>query len=252
MPILKFDIDTDKITENFGNLKNQLKQELTDAVGSLASMTHAKTLELARDKLSSLAQTYMDNVEFSNPAENFWVVSLKEPALWIEEGRKSGFMQELLDGKSAKVNKKGEKYAIIPFEHSKNPTQQSPKAQQLANEIRDVMKAKGINWKKIEYNADGSPRVGRLHQFNVESARLKPEHKGPATHGVAVYQTRGKNGNVRRDVLTFRIIHQKHKGEGLWIHPGRAGDRLMDQALTWAMSEWEQKILPAILNKYGE
>lgn len=252
MADLKFDIDVEAIVENFGNMKDQLTKEITESVGNLASMTHAKTLELARDKLSSLSQMYMDNVEFSNPMENFWVVTLKEPAMWIEEGRKSGFMEELLNGKSGKVNQKGERYAVIPFQHNKNPSQQSGKARELADQIKKAMRNKGLNWKKIERNEDGSPRVGMLHRFNVESARLKPEHKSSPTQGVAVYQTKDKAGNVRRDVLTFRVIHQKHRNEGLWNHPGRAGEQLMDQALQWAMDEWERNILPAVLNKYTD
>ena len=132
-----------------------MARELTDkkeakGPGGRPTTYNKEVLELARDELKSLSRMYMDNVEFSNPAPNFWVVTLKEPAMWIEEGRKSGFMQELLDGKSSKVSKEGKKYAVIPFEHSKKPTEQSFKAQQLANQIKDVMKQKGLNWQKIE------------------------------------------------------------------------------------------------------
>jgi hypothetical protein len=161
-------------------------------------------------------------------------------------------MEELLNGKSGKTNKKGEKYAVIPFKHNIAPTRQSQQAQKLAGEIRKVVEQKGLKWKKIERNSDGSPRVGKLHQFNVESARLKEHHKGPATYNVAIYQTKDKAGNVRRDVMTFRIIHQKHKNEGLWIHPGKAGEKLMDEALQWAMNYWETNLLPKILEKYGD
>lgn len=252
MSNLKFEVDIEEITKNFEDLKTQLTKELTEAVGGLASMTHAKTLELARDKLKSLAQMYQENVEFSNPMENFWIVTLKEPALWIEDGRKSGFMQELLDGKSAKTNKKGEKYAIIPFKHNQNPTRQSPQAKMLAEQIKKEMKSRGIYWKKIENDASGSPRIGKIHSFNISSGRLKETHKTEPLRGVAVYQTRDKNNNVRKDVLTFRIIHEKHRNEGLWIHPGRAGDKIMDEAFDWAMKEWENSVLPAVLEKYGE
>lgn len=192
----------------------------------------------------------MDNVEYEKVEDGLWVVTLKEPAMWIEEGRKSGFMEELLDGKSSRTNKKGEKYAIIPFEHSKNPTEQSPKAQQLANQIKEELKSRNINWKKIEKNKDGSPRLGLLHKINIDNPRLKEAHKSSPTKGIAVYQRKDSSGNVRRDVMTFRIIHEKHRNEGLWIHPGREGDKLMDKAFDWAVDAWDREILPQILAKF--
>lgn len=250
MKDLIFEIDLKDIEKIVNGYKKSLQDDVVRSAESLASMTHAKTLELAKEELSSSYKLYSDNVEFSNPSPNFWVVTLKSPALWIEEGRKSGFMEELLKGKSSKLNKKGERYAVIPFEHSKNPTEQSPQAQLLANQIKEHFKKQGINWKKIERNKDGSPRLGKLHSFNINNPRLKPQHKTSPTHGVSVYQTKTKDGNVRRDVLTFRIITEKHKNENLWIHPGRKGNKILDKAFEWAEKTWENEILPSILDKY--
>jgi hypothetical protein len=250
---LKFDIDIVTLSSQLNGLKKDVQDDLTKGVENLANMTHAKTLELATSELSSLSKLYKDNVEFSNPAKGFWVVTLKEPALWIEEGRKAGFMEELLNGKSARTGKNG-KYAIIPFHHNKNPTEQSAKAYDLAQEIKYELKKQGVNWKKIEYNQDGSPRLGLLHRFNLETARpvdaQKDIHKNPLTKGVAVYQRKDESGKVRKDVMTFRVISEKHKNEGLWIHPGRQGDKLMNKAFEWAVSTWERDILPAIFAKY--
>lgn len=251
MSILKFNINTDEIAQAIDATKEQIKKDLQRSVGNLAEMTHAKTLELARDELGSLSQTYMDNVEFSNPSPNFWVVTLKAPAMWIEDGRKSGFMEELLNGKSSKTSMEGKKYAVIPFQHNVNPSQQSPNAKNIANEIKSEFKRRGLNWKKIERDASGSPRVGKLHSFNLESARLKDIHKTPVTYGVTVYQNKQKDGSVKRDVMTFRIIHEDHKSEGLWNHPGRQGNKLFDKAFDWAMNTWEKDILPAMLEKYN-
>jgi len=249
MADLDFYIDIDNITKKFSDIKDELEKELKQSAENLASMTHAKTMELATENLGSLSKLYKDNLEFSNPMDNFWVVTLKEPALWVEEGRKSGFMQELLDGKSAKMGKNG-KYAVIPFRHNKNPSEQSEQARNLANEIKSFLRKKNINWRKIETDSEGSPRIGKLHSFDIDSPRLKEKHKTPATYGVSVYQRRDVAGNVQKDVVTFRVISEKHRGEGLWIHPGRAGDKLMDKALDWAMDQWDREVLPAILNKY--
>jgi len=214
MANLIFEIDPKDITDKITAIKDTTENDVIKSVEHLAAMTHAKAHELARDHLSSLSQTYTDNLEFSNPSENLWIVILKNPAMWIEEGRKSGFMEELLNGKSSKTNKKGEKYAIIPFKHNANPTQQSPKAQALANEIKNEFKKRGIPWRNLEKDARGDPKIGKLHRFNVDSARLSDKHKSPATHGVAVYQTKNDKGQVRKDIMTFRIIHEKHREEG--------------------------------------
>ena len=250
---LKFDIDVETLSKQMDGLKKDIQSDLTKGVENLANMTHARTLELATEELTSLAKLYKDNVEFSNPAPNFWVVTLKEPALWIEEGRKSGFMEELLNGKSARTGKNG-KYAVIPFQHNVNPTEQSPKAYDLAQEIKYELKKKGVSWKKIEYSADGSPRLGLLHRFDFETARpvdaQKTKHKNPLTKGVAVYQRKDESGQVRKDVMTFRVITEKHKEEGLWNHPGRQGNKILDKAFEWAVGTWEKDILPAIFSKY--
>lgn len=252
MSDLKFEIDVNSLASEFGEIKKEVAADLKKAVGGLASMTHAKTLELATQELGSLQKMYKDNLSFQQLEENLWVVSLDEKALFIEEGRKSGFMEELLNGKSSKTNSQGEKYAVIPFEHSKNPSEQSSRAQQLTNMIKSELKERGINYRKPEYNADGSPKLGLIKRFDVESAKLKESHKDQPLKGVAIYQRMDKNtGKVRRDVMTFRVITERHREEGRWIHPGRPGDKLMDKAFEWSMQIWENQILPEVLNKYS-
>lgn len=253
MSNLKFHIDIDRLAKQFDTLKESVKTDLTKGVENLANMTHARVLELAGEELTSLQKLYKDNVEFSNPSEGFWIVTLKEPALWIEDGRKAGFMEELLNGKSSRMGKNG-KYAIIPFKHNKNPSDQSTKTHDLAQEIKYALQKKGINWKKLEMNEDGSPRLGLLHRFDLETARplaAKESHKHSLTKGVAVYQRKDAEGNTKRDVMTFRVISEKSRNEGAWVHPGRQGNKLMDKAMSWAISAWERDILPAIFAKYN-
>lgn len=257
MSDLFYDIDVKGIAKKFKNIQKDVENELQEAGANLANMTHAKLLELATDDLKSLSEKYKENIEpVVEVDKGIWVITLKQEAMWIEEGRKSGFMEELLNNVKPgstppKMGKNG-KYRVIPFVHNKNPTQQSTKAQALADQIRESLKQRGISWKKIERNEDGSPRLGKLHSFNLESARLKPIHKSEPLQGVAVYQSKGKDGNVRRDVMTFRVISEKHRSEGLWVHPGMEGKKLMDKAFDWAIDAWERQILPNILGKYSE
>lgn len=251
MSNLKFDIDIDSIVSSFGEKKKSLEKDLKQSVGALATMTHSKTMELATSELGSLSKMYKDGLSFEQVDKNLWVVSLDEKLLWIEEGRKSGFMEELLNGKSSKTNSMGERYAVIPFEHSKNPSEQSSKAKELSEQIQSELKSKNIPYKKIEYNSDGSPKLGLIHRFNVDSPKLRESHKDSPLKGVAIYQRKNsETGKVQRDVMTFRVITERHKEEGKWIHPGRQGDKLMDKAFEWAMREWDTKILPEVLKKY--
>lgn len=256
MPNFRIAIDIKEITKELDDFKKEVEREVIQGVKSLAHMTHAKLRELARDELGSLNKKYQEAIEFINPEDNMWIVNLKEEAMFVEEGRKSGFMSELLDGKSSKTSKEGKKYAIIPFEHSKGPSEQSSQARKLTDEIKTFLKRKNVNWQKIEYGADGSPRIGLLHRFDIPSARSKgkltPKSRDPLLKGVAIYQTKTESGNVRRDVMTFRVIHEDHKEEGKWVHPGMEGKKLMDKVYEWALKEWDSTILPSILQEYDK
>lgn len=249
MSQLDFNINIEEISSKLNGIKKDIERDLKTSIENLATMTHAKTLELATSELKSLAQTYTDNLAFNSPTANLWIISLKEPALWIEEGRKSGFMEELLNGKSSHVGKHG-RYAVIPFSHNPQGNVQSDNARMISGIIKRALQKEKIYIRKIERTPEGSPRVGLLHKLDVETPILKSHHKYPVTYGVRVYQNVEKSGRVRKDILTFRTITEKHKQEGLWMHPGRKGSKFMDQALEWAINEWQREVLPSILKKY--
>ncbi|MDD5650672.1 MAG: hypothetical protein PHF86_09685 [Candidatus Nanoarchaeia archaeon] len=255
MANLIFDIDIEDIKKQIEDTGKSLKKDLINGVEKLAVMTHAKVMEFAKDNLHSSAKTYMDNVAFDQISENMWIVTLKEPALWIEEGMRGGFMKWLLEDKNGKgqvkTNKKGEKYRVIPFEHSKAPAEQTANARELTDAIKKEFKKQNIPFKRIETTPEGSPRIGKLHTINIESARPSKSAKTPALSGVTVYQSKDKNtGKVRRDIFTFRVISEKHEKEGLWVHPGKEAKKFMDKAFDWCMNTWEKEILPTILEKY--
>ncbi|HLD91707.1 MAG TPA: hypothetical protein VI911_11970 [Patescibacteria group bacterium] len=250
MSNLKLDIDIESIVKDFKEVKKQVEAELVQGVQALASMTNARLYEVSRDGLKSLRKKYQDAIEFTNPEANLWIVSLKEEAMFIESGRKSGWMSELLNGKSAKTSKDGKKYAIIPFEMSKNPSEQTPKAQDLTNQIKAFLKQQGVSYKKIEHNQDGSPRLGLLHKFDIDSARPSPMAKDPALKGLSIYQHKMSDGSIKRQHMVFRIIHESHQSQGKWVHPGLEAKNFMDSVFSWACEQWEQTILPSILKDY--
>ena len=250
MTDIKFDVDINGISEQFKQMKEQIQKDLTKGVESLAVMSHAKLHELAKDNLKSTAKLYRDNIEFSNPESGLWVVTLKAPAVFIDDGLQSHSMVDDLLKKGAKISRDGSKYRVIPFEHSKPSSQQTPKAQELVSQIKQELKSRKINWKKIEYNADGSPRTGRLHSFSIDSEKPSARAKTNALQNVAIYQTKKEDGSVSRDVMTFRVVSDKHKEEGLWVHPGLPAKNLMEKTMEWLETTWEKEILPSILSDY--
>jgi hypothetical protein len=249
---LLFEIDIDQIAKELKDTSKQLADDLMAGAEGLALSTHLKVLELSDEKLGSLSEKYKDNVTYESPMRGLWIVTLKEPALFIEDSRRSGFMRELLEGKSARTSKDGSKYAIIPFHHDSKPSQTSHKAQEFANQLKDEFKKRDIPWKNIEMDENGSPRMGVVHRFDVESARPTKNSKFGALHGITVMQNKNAEGGVDRSILTFRTISEKSEQEGSWFNPGREGSKLFDTAGEWCEKEWEEKILPEILSRHSK
>lgn len=253
----KVELDLEKISKEFSQLKDRINNLAKSAISSLAASTHAKALELATEKLTVTRDKYTEALSFDQLSDNIWVISLDmQKAGWIEDGRKSGFMDELLKGKSAKTSKSGQKYAIIPFEHSKPPSRQVPSAQRFTQEIKKFLKEQDISYKKIEYNPDGSPKLGLIHSFKKGiGTNIYPSHaaKHEFSEGLSIYQTQDKKtGKVRRDVMTFRVISEKHRSEGLWNHPGRPGVFIIDKAYEWALNELQTVVIPEIMKNLDE
>ena len=248
--MLKLQIDAEGIAREFGEVKQAVKASLEEGVRALAAMTHAKTAELAAQRLRSTRKTYMDNLSFAEVVPGVWVVTLEEPALWIEEGRRSGSMIDDLLRKNYKIAKDGSRYRAIPFDHGKAPQSMPMKALEIVTQLKRELKARNIPFKGIERDTQGNPRLGVLHRLNLESEHPTPRARFPALHGLRISQNMNSQGKVSRSLMTFRIVSDKHKADGRWNHPGRTGDKLMDLAMTWAEDLWEREIMPSILDKY--
>jgi len=250
MSDLKLFINAAEIAAMFEDVKKEVEQAVTEGVGKLAAMTHARTIELANAELNSTRKLYTDNLDFQQITDGVWVVTLDEPAMFIEEGRKSGSMVDDLLRNGAKVGKNGNRYKAIPFEHSKPMSQQTKSSQLLTESIKRQLKAKNIPFKKLEYNADGSPRIGKLHSMDLNSPHPTDKASHPALSGLTIYQTQTASGNVRRDIMTFRMVSDKSKKDGKWVHPGLEPKNFMDKAFEDMQEIWERDILPEILKQY--
>lgn len=78
-------------------------------------------------------------------------------------------------------------------------------------------------------------------------------------HGVRIYQKpqRDAEGNLMRNkrgdflatrsIMTFRVMSEKQKGTGMWVHPGIAGAKLFDDAYEWAKKQFDEEIAPSII-----
>jgi hypothetical protein len=160
------------------------------------------------------------------------------------------------------------RYRVIPFQHNKGPTQQTKTQNELKETIRTEMGKRGIPYGKLEMNADGTPKLGKLHSFDIKDKPLKTQNgvgQGwgeigkpkvgatgiPFLQGVNVYQTKVKDKSgkesVQKQIMTFRIVSSKHKGTGRWVHPGFEPKKFLQEGYEWALKEWNDKILPQIL-----
>ena len=246
---LIFFINAQEMAAEMKNFKVEVEAALQDGVKNLAAMTHAKVAELASEKLHGRRQQYMDNLDFEEVVPGLWVVSLDQAALWIEEGRKAGDMTEDLLRKGAKTAKDGSRYKAIPFDQAKPSSQLTPFGNDMVKKLKNELRKQGIPYKKLELGPNGSPRIGKLHEFNIESPRPTKRASTPALFGVSIHQTLGKSGRVKRSIMTFRIVSSKHKGTR-WIHPGAEGEKFFEKAFEWAQETFEKEILPKIYERF--
>ncbi len=131
------------------------------------------------------------------------------------------------------------------------------------------MRAKKIPWKKIETDANGEARIGRLHTFSIMNKPMKTKEgpemgKGPLgqvrqgntgipfLQDVNIHQFRDDKGKMQRSVTTFRVASSKQAGTGKWLHPGNQPMYLFEEAAQWAQEMWDKEIGPKLMAKIME
>jgi hypothetical protein len=285
MFFLNLDIsDLVKLDEN---LKPAAEAAMKRAAENLTAQTHAHIVEQVQARLHSTRDKYLDNLGFHQVNENTWVVDLAPGAFFIEDGLPPNFdmIEALLDDSPrpgskrasgvpkgrTKTAKDGSRYRVIPFEHSKGPSRQTPAAKDLTDTIKAELKRRGMpGIGTIEKDAQGKPKQGFMGGFDIMKSPLKSgegpgQGKGsvgavrqgptgiPFLQGVRIYQkkVKDKQGNsyTKKFVMTFRIVSSKHKGQGRWVHPGLEAKKFFDEAFEWALKEWEDKIKPQVLDE---
>lgn len=255
---LKITIKADEIAKQFKEFAAEVKSDIQDSIAKLASDTEAYVIDLAQTELKSSRDTFLDNLRYDEIAPGVHVISVLDKAIWIEEGLPQNFDMKpgMLNSPKAKTSK-GEngspasKYLIVPFKHTKGPSNSTPAAQDIIKRIRKNLAKEGLKTHKIEYNSDGSPRIGRLHSFSWGGNVPGRGNTGDLQR-VSIYQTPDptRKSGVRRDIFTFRTVSSNPSSANKWIHPGAEGKKFLDRAADWAMSEWENEILPQIMKKW--
>ena len=67
-----------------------------------------------------------------------------------------------------------------------------------------------------------------------------------------VYVKNPKTGKIEQNVTAFKIISEKHRSSGKWVHPGIPPTRILEKILKYSEQLWITEIFPAIKRKYEE
>jgi len=252
---LTFDIKTsDILKEVKEKVKKQFESDMKLIAKSLGDGAVKHAQKLADQLPNSLGNKYKENIYIEQQSENFITVGIREEALWIEEGRKGGFMSELL--KNGKTAKDGSKYRIIPIEKKNTAKKTSTSGDDLVGELKTFFRSKGIRYSKnkaLATDSNGSPRIGKIHSFSIKDLNNSKSGKSLSKNvqGVSVFQNKNaKTGKVERSIMTFRVISDKSRSKGTWVHPGRPPENIMIDTFQWVQDTYQRELIPALRKKY--
>ncbi len=229
------------------NLKEKFMAELKNIIDQSANAAMSHAVSLADEKLKSRKSQFIENLEIQNHSDLSVSLTLKSPARWINDGVDGPYdMRDTLLKRGYKTSKEGHRYRSIPFKQSKAPSNMTPREAQVNQILQSALKQKGIPYKKIEYNKDGSPKLGRLHTMDIASPKPTPNSKFPQLSGLNIYQRKAMSGAVERESMTFRTISEKGRGTS-WMNPGVAPTKIMEQTAEWLKKEIAEVIIPSLL-----
>lgn len=230
---------------------NRLKIKVDEEAKTIAAQTRAFIIGKALNELNSFQQqAYLgndhENVKMSRLGDGIYLIELDNKANEIENGSPKKFMRWLIDkNPKAKTAKDGSRYAHIPFSHGTSKKGATSKVNDPRAAFFDIvnktLKDQSIDLKKIETNADGTPKLGVLHKIDMSGfiatdknranfsmprsqemaakIGLQPHSGIHKLEGLVVTQRMGKDGKVVKEALTFRTISTKHEAEGRWYYP---------------------------------
>lgn len=243
----KVNVNNSSLGSLSDSLKEKFMTELKNIIDQSANAAMSHAVSLADEKLKSRKMQFIQNLEIQKHSDLSVSLTLKSPARWINDGVEGPYdMRDTLLKRGYKTSKEGHKYRSIPFKQSKAPSNMSPREMEVNKILQAALKQKGIPYKKIEYNNDGSPKMGRLHTMDIASPKPTPTAKSPALSGLNIYQNKTMSGKVEREAMTFRTISEKGRGTS-WMNPGTAPTNIMEQTAEWLKKEIAEVIIPSLL-----
>lgn len=256
MSEFKVTLDLSPLNQFLEGFVKEITSDVKKSIKALAVDSHNHIKEEAQNKLHSFREKYLESLSPPEQLDDYlWVITLSDKAEWIEMGRPEPFDMKPGLLKDGKTSKDGHKYRVVPMDQAKTPTQMSPKTAgyetTMVNKVKAELKARGIPYKKLEIDPKtGSPRIGKLHALDIDSF-TPGKGNTPQLHGINIYQTKQKNGSVKRSITTFRTVTDKPDQADKWIHPSVEAKNFFEATKIWAEKEWESKIIPALVSKYG-
>jgi hypothetical protein len=243
------------LESDFNNIKNNIQKDINDSTKVIGAAILKKAEDLAQQHLpGKLANMYKTSLKLEQISENMVVLELDEKMLWLDKGRKSGFMDELLKS-GAKTSKDGFKYRVIPMK-SQEKSQNTPTTsfgENLVSDLKNFLKNKNIKTEKnnnLELDSKGSPRIGRVHSFDIKNIRDKKQISDNIKR-ISVFQNKNpKSGKIEKSIMAFRVISEKHKEKGKWFHPGTPSVKILEKVFKYSEQLWQTEIFPAIKAKY--
>lgn len=267
----RFGANLEEIAAQLGQTREAIDQHVRTAVERLSISTHAFVLSHAQEKLKGFYREQFfgengKNVRWTEVSDGIWVVEIDPSVAWIEEGRDPTFMGEWLlkdsfaNGGKVKTAKDGSKYRVIPFTHSRGGKVFN---ENFIDDIKTAMKDGGFDMKTIDKAGDGSPKLGMIGKLkfgtnvtvgNKDTERFFSKSRGegvgkalglPAYSGKhyldnAIVTQRKVGKSVKKEVVTFRVISSKHKGEGRWMYPAVPALNSIPAAYDYATKEWDK------------
>jgi len=248
----------DSIREKTDAVADRIRKDLQQASKQLGKGAVQEAEKISSEKLSSsLDKIYRENIYMEQISDNVVEIGVREEALWIENGRKGGFMDELLTT-NAKISKDGDRYKVIPMEKDMSPQKGANSGQEHITELKTFFKKQGMPYSKtrsLALDENGSPRIGKINSFDIKNMRDKNKKSVQSLsknlQGISVYQNKNpKTGKVERNIMTFRVISEKSEELGKWNHPGRKGEKILKDTFEWVEKTWQSQVLPDLKRKY--
>lgn len=234
----------DQLGKDLAKAAPHIQAEIEQAVGNLAHAAYAMIVSRiqAMQMNPKNRQDYLRGLKFQDLGDATWLIFLDgEWPSKLEEGFGSYNIKDQLlkSTKTVEVgsragqpwvrtNKKGKKFAAVPFEHK--PFSGEKMAGNLADDIKKIMvkNRAGVEQAITEtfFDLGGKPIAGKV--ATAQNVGI------PNLEGLTKYQFVHDSGKVSSVYMTYRMVGEDSKG---WTHPGHKGYQLFQEAEKYVENE---------------